>query len=350
MSKTIPLNFEWIPTFDAARVYLHIGGVHNHHNSRLNTMERDTDGHWRDTVDVPEDLRASYRIVPVDAATASATEDTGSPSFDLRTRWMQLSQNVVEGDNSLEYRYPPREPTESGRIVMPSAPAAPGWETGDALTQWSTEELDGRQVYLAGPADATELLVLFDAHHWIRTPLDAALRRLHAAGKLPNFRIAAIDTAANRVAELSRSPLMRSFIADTLLPHFPQYTPAHRVLSGQSLGGLTSLDIAIAQPRLCRGIVSNSGSYWFPHGSAQAGGSIAEDLHNGAAAALAAAGTRVFMTVGKNEGMGMEIHTPAVARELEAAGVDFRLEVTSTAHEMAAWEGGLTRGLCWLYS
>lgn len=349
MSQTIPLDFEWTPTFDAERVYLHIGGVHNHHDPRLNTMHLDADGRWRDSVNVPDNLRASYRIVPVDARTASAIEDATDHGFDLRSRWMKLAEHVVDGDNSRPHRFPSRTVGESGRIVMPSAPAAPGWDARDVQTSWDEAKIAGRRVFLSGPEDAEELLVLFDAHRWLPTSLDPALRRLHEAGSLPSFRVLAVDTEDNRVPELSRSKLMRDYIANQLLPSFSRYSPAHRVISGQSLGGLTSLDIALTRPGLFHGVVSNSGSFWFPRPATNPGGSIAADLREGGALALHNSGTQVFLTVGHNEGMDMEVHNPAVAQELAAAGVDFRLEMTATAHEMAAWEGGLTRGLVWLY-
>lgn len=167
---------------------------------------------------------------------------------------------------------------------------------------------------------------------------------LHRAGRLPRPGVIAVDTAGDRVALLSRSQRYRELIADAVLPWARRRAdvPADKtVISGESLGGLSAVDVVLARPDAARLAVSTSGSFWYPSWSdARDGGDVAAEIR----ASGAPDGLRIHLSAGRGEGR-MVGHSAAVAAALRGAGVSTSLEIGTHGHEMAGWAGALTRGL-----
>lgn len=321
------------------RVILHIDGIHDHHTADLHRMVRDGDG-WSTTVDVPDDLVSSYRVVPLDAAAAARFDATD----DSRARWRGLMDSLVPHELDHPGWRPPLAGTgASGRLVMPGAPELPGWDERDPV-DWQQATPAGRRLWTSGLEGAESLLVISDGENWARTSLPAALVRLHDQGRLPRTGVVAVDTSEDRISLLSRSQRYRDLIAGSVLPWARQFAdvPAERtVISGESLGGLSAVDLVLARPDVARLVVSTSGSFWFPDWTdADPGGEVAAQIR----ASGAPDGIRVHLSAGRGEGRMVD-HSTAVADQLRAAGVPVTLDIGTHGHEMAGWTGALTRGL-----
>ncbi len=340
--------------------YLYIAPVQDHHAKRLHRMERLGTGGFKAEIEVPDDAVGSFVIAPVSQAVAGDIEN----ATDTRIRWRLLSKHVLScQDPGVSVTpeaviYPPEFDSESGRIFMPEAPARPGWpDTKSAVGRgiqdlWKEQLIDNRPVWLAGSDTASHLLILFDAQQWIRTPLPAVLERLHRGGELPEMRIVAVDTASNRLEDLGCSESFADWVVGELLDHFPGF-PANRVVAaGQSLGGLTATNIARLYPDRISRVVGNSASFWWPEKNGPAGGAMLHLLNDGAGSRdLVENQVKFYFSAGTAEGGSAEPtmvdHMNTIATALEHNGIAVKAEVSTAAHEMAAWEGALTRGLLW---
>jgi hypothetical protein len=343
----VRITFTWAPDGPTAvdRVYLHVNGLHDHHADELHHMTRDGD-RWTSTLEVPDGLTASYRIMPVTREEAERLDPPGP--VDTRARWVGLCAHTVPHVLDHPAWRPPVEGA-SGVLVMPGAPDAVGWgpsDTPDWATDVAPEGIGGHPLWTSVPDDATHLLVLSDGENWADTALPAALRRLHAAGHLPSTAVLAVGTATDRVALLSRSERYRELVADEVVPLGWRllgrpHDRARTIVSGESLGGLSALDLVLRRPDAAALAVATSGSFWFPDWREdRPGGEVAEEIRRGVPA-----GIRVHLSVGTGEGHGMPEHSRAVHAALREAGVPATLEVADHGHEMAAWTGALTRGL-----
>ncbi|WP_297009163.1 enterochelin esterase domain-containing protein [uncultured Corynebacterium sp.] len=361
------ITFHWTPSAgspEVDRVLLHITAVHDHHHPDLHRMSRVTGpdgGRWESTLEVPDDLVASYRIMPVTADLA--TELDAEP--DSRLRWMTVVRQTVP--HVLDHpAWRPAAFSEgfgeaSGRLVMPDAPEQAGWGAvenadGTAVTDWAETTVNGRTLWTADLPGADHVLLISDGRNWSRTALPAALRRLHEEGRLPEVGVVAVDTAEGRYGLLTRSAEYRGLIADRVVPWAwaqvgRRADPRRTVVSGESLGGLAALDVVLTRPDVAALAVCTSGSFWYPAwNSEQVGGEVAAEILD-----RAAAGTlpdiRVHLSAGTGEGRPgsgrstMADHSTAVFDALAAGGVPATLEISTHGHEMAGWTGALTRGL-----
>lgn len=352
------ITFTWTAPTDMPavdRVHLHVTGVHDHHVPDFHRMDRVGD-RWESTVEVPEDLVASYRIMPVTGELAAQVD--AEP--DSRVRWMTVVGQTVP--HVLDHpAWHPAAWSEgfgeaSGRLVMPEAPEQAGWDAADS-PGWKETTLDGRSLWTADLPDAEFVLVLSDGRNWAPTALPAALRRLHAAGRLPRLGVVAVDTFEGRYELLTRSAEYRELIADRVIPWVWEQVgvpadPQRTVISGESLGGLSALDLVLSRPDAVGCAVSTSGSYWYPAwDSEQAGGEIAAEIRAAAVSGTPPEGIRVHLSAGTGEGRPgaggttMADHTLAVHRALVDAGIPATCEISTHGHEMAGWTWALTRGL-----
>lgn len=352
------ITFTWTAPADMPgvdRVHLHVTGVHDHHDPDFHRMERVGD-RWEASVEVPEDLVGSYRIMPVTGEVAAQLD--AEP--DSRVRWMTVVRQTVPHVLDHVAWYPAAWSEgfgeASGRLVMPDAPEQCGWDTADR-PEWEEATLDGRPLWTAGLTDAEYVLVLSDGRNWAATALPAALRRLHAEGRLPRVGVVAVDTFEGRYELLLRSAAYRELIADRVVPWTWEQVgvpadPQRTVISGESLGGLSAVDLVLTRPDAVANAVSTSGSFWYPAwDSEQAGGEVAAEIRERAAAGTLPEGIRVHLSVGTGEGRPgaggttMADHTLAVCEALADAGIPATCEISTHGHEMAGWTGSLTRGL-----
>lgn len=135
----------------------------------------------------------------------------------------------------------------------------------------------------------------------VRSPLAALTRE----GRLPPAVYLLIDAIDNqrRGVEL---PCHRDFwlaVQEELLPLVHGYAPFsdrpdRTVVAGQSFGGLAAMFAALNWPQRFGCVLSQSGSYWWPHRDGRGMGFIGEQLRQGE---VSAAGLRIWLEAGQRE-------------------------------------------------
>lgn len=136
-------------------------------------------------------------------------------------------------------------------------------------------------------------------------PVWSPLAALTREGRLPPAVYLLIDAIDNqrRGVEL---PCHRDFwlaVQEELLPLVHGYAlfsdrPDRTVVAGQSFGGLAAMFAALNWPQRFGCVLSQSGSYWWPHRDGRGTGFIGEQLRQGE---VSAAGLRVWLEAGQRE-------------------------------------------------
>jgi enterochelin esterase family protein len=120
--------------------------------------------------------------------------------------------------------------------------------------------------------------------------------------------------------------------------------PDRTVVAGQSFGGLAAMFAALNWPQRFGCVLSQSGSYWWPHRDGRGTGFIGERLRQGEASA---AGLRIWLEAGQR--------TDYFSRQPGAAGATHHTQQTifwrqvDGGHDALCWRGGLTAGLIQLW-
>lgn len=349
------------------RVWLYITGVTDHHqNARPQSLERipDTDV-WRWQGTFSPEWRGSYCFIPSmnenDFARA-AFEGEQPDRMALREGWRKLLPHAVSDPlNSQSWR--------GGRghgvsaLEMPEAPLQPGWNRPDAAykqpvcIEWESERLrNRRRVWIFTPGDESPerpLAVLLDGQFWAESmPVWPALASLTGEGKLPPAVYVLIDVidTAHRSRELPCNADFWLAVQEELLPRVKTLAPfsdrADRTLvAGQSFGGLSSLYAGLNWPQRFGCVLSQSGSYWWPHRGAQQDGLVIEQLKAGEKTAR---GLRIVLEAGRNEPLIFRANQ-AIYAELQHTQQQVYWRQVDGGHDALCWRGGLTQGLMALW-
>jgi len=348
------------------RVWLYVTGVTDHHqNSRPQSLERipDTDV-WQWQGEFSPEWRGSYCFIPSEnerdfADTAFSGEQPDRLA--LREGWRRLIPHAVADPlNARSWRGGRGHPVSA--LEMPDAPVQPGWNHPDApyalpaCIEWRSERLKNRRrvwVFTTGEATPERpLAVLLDGQFWAESmPVWPALASLTREGKLPPAVYVLIDVIdmEHRNRELPCNPDFWRAVQDELLPLVQATAPfsdrADRtVVAGQSFGGLAALYAGLNWPQRFGCVLSQSGSYWWPHRGGQQEGLLIEQLKAGEKTAR---GLRIVLEAGRNEplifranqAIYAELHTqqPVIWRQVDGG------------HDALCWRGGLTQGLMTLW-
>lgn len=348
------------------RVWLYITGVTDHHqNARPQSLERipDTDV-WQWQGEFSPEWRGSYCFIPSDNENdfASAVFEGVQPDrMALREGWRKLLPHAVSDPLNPQSWRGGRGHAVSA-LEMPDAPVQPGWDRPDTPYQppvcieWNSARLNNRRrawIFTTGD-DRPErpLAVLLDGQFWAESmPVWPALASLTRDGKLPPavyVLIDAIDTE-HRSRELPCNPDFWLAVQEELLPRVKTITSfsdcADRtVVAGQSFGGLSSLYAGLNWPQRFGCILSQSGSYWWPHRGAQQDGLLIEQLKAGEKTAR---GLRIVLEAGRNEPLIFRANQ-AIFAELHTQQPIFWRQVDG-GHDALCWRGGLTQGLMTLW-
>ncbi len=196
------------------------------------------------------------------------------------------------------------------------------------------------------------LAVLLDGQFWAESmPVWPALASLTHEGKLPPAVYVLIDVidTAHRSRELPCNPDFWLAVQEELLPQVKSMAPFsdradHTVVAGQSFGGLSSLYAGLNWPQRFGCILSQSGSYWWPHRGAQQDGLLIEQLKAGEKTAR---GLRIVLEAGRNEPLILRANQ-AILAELHTQQPVFWRQVDG-GHDALCWRGGLTQGLMTLW-
>ena len=348
------------------RVWLYITGVTDHHqNARPQSLERipDTDV-WQWQGAFTPQWRGSYCSIP------SVNEDDFADAvfhgeqpdrLALREGWRKLLPAAMADPlNPQSWRGGRGHPVSA--LEMPEAPVQPGWNTpatpGNAPVcfEWESVRLNNRRrvwVFTTGE-DSPErpLAVLLDGQFWAESmPVWSPLTALTNAGKLPPAVYVLIDVIdmAHRNHELPCNPDFWQAVQEELLPRVNSRTPfsdrADRtVVAGQSFGGLSSLYAGLNWPERFGCVLSQSGSYWWPHRGGQQDGLLIEQLKAGD---LTARGLRIVLEAGRNEPLIFRANQ-AIYAELHPQQPVIWRQVDG-GHDALCWRGGLTQGLMTLW-
>lgn len=353
-------------TSTVKRVWLYITGVTDHHqNARPQSLERisDTDV-WQWQGEFSPEWRGSYCFIPSDNENdfASAVFEGEQPDrMALREGWRKLLPHAVSDPLNPQSWRGGRGHAVSA-LEMPDAPVQPGWDRPDTPYQspvcieWNSERLNNRRrvwIFTTGDdSSGRPLAVLLDGQFWAESmPVWPALASLTRDGKLPPavyVLIDAIDTE-HRSRELPCNPDFWLAVQEELLPQVKTFAPfsdrADRtVVAGQSFGGLSSLYAGLNWPQRFGCILSQSGSYWWPHRGAQQDGLLIEQLKAGEKTAR---GLRIVLEAGRNEPLIFRANQ-AIFAELHTQQPIFWRQVDG-GHDALCWRGGLTQGLMTLW-
>lgn len=353
-------------TSTVKRVWLYVTGVTDHHqNARPQSLERipDTDV-WQWQGEFSPEWRGSYCFIPSDNENdfASAVFEGDQPDrMALREGWRKLLPHAVSDPLNAQSWRGGRGHAVSA-LEMPEAPVQPGWNHPDTpykkpvCIEWHSARLKNRRrVWIFTTGDESPerpLAVLLDGQFWAESmPVWPALASLTLEGKLPPAVYVLIDVidTAHRSRELPCNPDFWLAVQDELLPQVKSMVPFsdradHTVVAGQSFGGLSSLYAGLNWPQRFGCILSQSGSYWWPHRGAQQDGLLIEQLKAGDKTAR---GLRIVLEAGRNEPLILRANQ-AILAELHTQQPVFWRQVDG-GHDALCWRGGLTQGLMTLW-
>ncbi|MFC8390883.1 enterochelin esterase [Streptomyces sp. NPDC057238] len=274
------VTFLWRGTPGTRAVQVLPNKLGDPHDPDGNLMERvpGTDvWHW--TLRLRHDWRGTYDLY-VDEGDGP---DPGTPAYQRRLRTLRRTDPF--NPRTLPHRW---ESEPVSYAELPAAPRAVDWEPRPGIPRGTVTEhtvastrLGGsRRIWLYEPPgivwepEGLPVLVLLDGEHWQpRLGLSHLLDNLIADGRIPPVAAVlpeAVDEAT-RWAELSCRPEYVGFLAGELLPWAAGLLPlsddpAHTVIAGQSLGGLTAAYVAAAAPHRFGNALVQSGSFWWPVG------------------------------------------------------------------------------------
>lgn len=348
------------------RVWLYITGVTDHHkNARPQSLERipDTDV-WQWQGEFSPQWRGSYCFIPSENTDDFAPDVFHGEQPDrmaLREGWRKLlPQAMSDPLNAQSWRG--GRGHDVSALEMPDAPVQPGWDRPDTLyrqpvcIEWHSRRLGNRRriwIFTTGNDDPERpLAVLLDGQFWAESmPVWPALTALTLGRKLPPAVYVLIDVIdmAHRNNELPCNPDFWLAVQEELLPLVKQRTPfsdrADRtVVAGQSFGGLSSLYAALHWPQRFGCVLSQSGSYWWPHRGGQQEGLLIAQLKAGEKTAR---GLRILLEAGRNEPLIYRANQ-AIYDELHTQQQVYWRQVDG-GHDALCWRGGLTQGLMTLW-
>ena len=354
-------------TSSVKRVWLYVTGVTDHHqNARPQSLERipDTDV-WQWQGEFSPEWRGSYCFIPSvnENDFASVVFEGEQPERTaLREGWRKLLPHAVSDPLNPQSWRGGRGHAVSA-LEMPEAPVQPGWNHPDTpykkpvCIEWHSARLKNRRrVWIFTTGDESPerpLAVLLDGQFWAESmPVWPALASLTLEGKLPPAVYVLIDVidTAHRSRELPCNPDFWLAVQDELLPQVKSMAPFsdradHTVVAGQSFGGLSSLYAGLNWPQRFGCVLSQSGSYWWPHRGGRQTGEILEQLQRGE---LNPQGLRIVLEAGIREPIIFHANQ-ALLTQLQRMQQPVFWRQVDGGHDALCWRGGLTAGLMALW-
>ena len=355
-------------TSNVRRVWIYITGVTDHHQKALpQSLERiaGTDvWYWKTRLEAG--WRGSYCLIPSennDDFPAEVFNTTPPDRYALREGWRRLlSHAIADPLNPQSWRGGRGHPVSA--LEMPGAPLQPGWRDSETpfnepqRLQWRSQRLNNTRtvwVYTTGDSDPTQrpLAILLDGQFWAKSmPVWPALASLTRAGQLPEAVYVLIDVIdnAHRSAELPCNATFWEAVQEELLPQVRALAPFsdrpdRTVVAGQSFGGLASLYAGLHWPQRFGCVLSQSGSYWWPHRGGEQDGILIEHLKNGE---LQPHGLRIVLEAGVREPVIFRANQ-ALFSLLQRTQQSVFWRQVDGGHDALCWRGGLTSGLITLW-
>ena len=195
--------------------------------------------------------------------------------------------------------------------------------------------------------------MLLDGQFWAESmPVWPALSALTETQKLPPAVYLLIDVIdnAHRSRELPCNADFWLAVQQELLPQVRAIAPfsdrAERtVVAGQSFGGLSAMYAGLHWPQRFGCVLSQSGSYWWPHRGGRQTGEILEQLQRGE---LNPQGLRIVLEAGIREPIIFHANQ-ALLTQLQRMQQPVFWRQVDGGHDALCWRGGLTAGLMALW-
>ena len=349
------------------RVWVYITGVTDHHqNATPQSMQRiDGTNVWCWRVSLSANWRGSYCFIPTTRNDIFPSLAVGAAPdrSELREGWRQLLPQAIADPLNPQSWQGGRGHAVSA-LEMPEAPVQPGWDRPEnpdspaVCLQWRSARLGNTRrvwVFTTGEAQAESrpLAILLDGQFWAQSmPVWPALTSLTHRGHLPPavyLLIDAIDTT-HRSRELPCNADFWLAVQEELLPLVKTTTafsddPQRTVVAGQSFGGLSSLYAGLNWPARFGCVLSQSGSYWWPHRGGGQDGAIVEQLKTGT---ISAQGLRIVLEAGIREPIIYRANQ-ALYAQLPSAPQSIFWRQVDGGHDALCWRGGLMQGLMTLW-
>lgn len=349
------------------RVWVYITGVTDHHqNATPQSMQRiDGTNVWCWRVSLSANWRGSYCFIPTTRNDIFSSLAVGAAPdrSELREGWRQLLPQAIADPLNPQSWQGGRGHAVSA-LEMPEAPVQPGWDRPEnpdspaVCLQWRSARLGNTRrvwVFTTGEAqvESRPLAILLDGQFWAQSmPVWPALTSLTHRGHLPPavyLLIDAIDTA-HRSRELPCNADFWLAVQEELLPLVKTTTafsddPQRTVVAGQSFGGLSSLYAGLNWPARFGCVLSQSGSYWWPHRGGGQDGAIVEQLKTGT---ISAQGLRIVLEAGIREPIICRANQ-ALYAQLPSAPQSIFWRQVDGGHDALCWRGGLMQGLMTLW-
>lgn len=336
-------------------------------------------GIWGVTLTLPADLRCSYGFSP---SASETPEPLGTP----RQPGPPVLVDPFNADPPLRRPVTGKDSpgASSGQTVGtsvfsgPLAPDHSAWTVGQGAGAAGAGTTGGNGHGLAGPVavadreilgapypvyvstpetqQPTGLLVLFDGHEWFDA-LNVA-GALEASG-LPPLVIIGIGTRSipERVATLRGNRDFLRAVAEELVPQIESELSeqgvvlpdrSRRVVSGQSLGGLSSLLMALDSPEAFGTALPHSPSLWWQPGGTATPADLAtaegDDWTTNLFLAAERRDMAFHLAVGSREGLMVD-RARRLAEVLDEKGCTTSVSVYQGGHDYACWRGALIDGL-----
>ena len=349
------------------RVWVYITGVTDHHqNATPQSMQRiDGTNVWCWRVSLSANWRGSYCFIPTTRNDIFSSLAVGAAPdrSELREGWRQLLPQAIADPLNPQSWQGGRGHAVSA-LEMPEAPVQPGWDRPEnpdspaVCLQWRSARLGNTRrvwVFTTGEAqvESRPLAILLDGQFWAQSmPVWPALTSLTHRGHLPPavyLLIDAIDTT-HRSRELPCNADFWLAVQEELLPLVKTTTafsddPQRTVVAGQSFGGLSSLYAGLNWPARFGCVLSQSGSYWWPHRGGHQDGAIVEQLKTGT---ISAQGLRIVLEAGIREPIIYRANQ-ALYAQLPSAPQSIFWRQVDGGHDALCWRGGLMQGLMTLW-
>ncbi|QBX80793.1 enterochelin esterase [Citrobacter tructae] len=349
------------------RVWIYITGVTDHHQNSVPQSLRRIDGTdvWCWCITLDAHWRGSYCFIPSARDDIFAGLNAGETPDRalLREGWRQLLPQAIADPLNPQSWQGGRGHAVSA-LEMPDAPVQPGWdhpEKPDSLAvclQWHSARLGNTRrvwVFTTGEAnpETRPLAILLDGQFWAQSmPVWPALTSLTQRHQLPPavyLLIDAIDTP-HRSRELPCNADFWLAVQQELLPLVKATTafsddPQRTIVAGQSFGGLSSLYAGLHWPERFGCVLSQSGSYWWPHRGGHQDGVLIEQLKSGK---VSVQGLRIVLEAGIREPIIFRANQ-ALYAQLPCVPQSIFWRQVEGGHDALCWRGGLMQGLMTLW-